>query len=107
MWAYSTSVCGDCGGDEEEIESDGELEGKGLAEADGGNRDPAGHERMEDSLEGKWGADGSQDVGGYVRRNLGPGEVADGDRLRWAWPIDRIMILTAALSKLPLSVSEF
>lgn len=53
MWAYSTSVCGDCGGDEEEIESDGELEGKGLAEADGGNRDPAGHERMEDSLEGK------------------------------------------------------
>lgn len=77
QFSNGASVGGDGGDDEEEIEGDEELEGEGLAGADGGNSDSTVHEGVEDSLESEGSADGSGNLGGDVGGDLNPGEVAE------------------------------
>lgn len=73
---YGTSVGGDGGDDEEEVEGDEELDEEGLGGADGWHGDAAGEEGVEDGLEGEGGADGCGDLGEDVGGDVGPGEVA-------------------------------
>lgn len=75
---YGTSVSGNCGDNKQEVEGDDELEGEGLAgfDAGRGESNTAGHEGMEDGLEGEGGTDGTRDLGGDVTGDVGPGEVA-------------------------------
>lgn len=86
MYAYSSGVCRYGGDDEQEVESDEELKGEGLPNADRRDGDAAGHERVEDRLESERSAYGRRYLSGDVRGNLNPREMAkrgEGNREGW------------------------
>lgn len=84
---YRAGISGNSGDNEQEIESNYELKSESLASANGRNSNAAGHERVENALEGEWSANGGRNLCSYVRRHLDPGKVAQRCECNRQWRV--------------------